>query len=169
MDSEETILRRVLETISVAALLAVWIFTAWWVVGPHPLPSRFPIHFDLSGHANGWGSPGMLWMMPAIVTVVYGLMTFVARRPGSFNYPVRATPATRPRLERLATGMILWLKTEIVLLFAGLQYATIESARSGTAPKTLVSVPIAIAVVWITIGWFVVAMVRTGRVKPRVR
>lgn len=161
-------MRRLLEAISGATLLAIWIFTAWSVVGPHALPLRFPVDFDRSGTAIGWGSPGVLWLMPAVVTVVYGLMTFVARRPGSFNFPVRATPATRPRLEELATGMILWLKAEIVLLFAWLQYVAIGAARSGTAPITRISVTTAIAIVWITIGHFVIGMVRIGRGKPQV-
>ena len=129
-------LRTFLQYAALAALLALWAITAYAVMGPHPLPARIPTHFDLAGKPNGWGQPAMLWLLPIIATVVIGLMWLVTRHPQAFNYPVRVTPATRPRLEAITLGMIGWLQLEVAALFLVIQDAIIESERIGTRTRS---------------------------------
>lgn len=160
-------MRRTLQVIGLAALLFVWADTLLALHGAHPLPARIPLHFDSAGHANGWGTPGMLWFMPVVVTVVYALMSWVTRHPQAFNYPVRVTPANRPCLQNLTLTLIAWIQAEIACLFAWIQYATIASARRGGSTLSPRVIFAAILVVWITIGWYVVTMVRTARTPAR--
>lgn len=159
-------MRTFLQYAALAALLALWAITAYAVAGPHPLPARIPTHFDLAGKPNGWGTPAMLWLLPAIATVILGLMTLVARRPSVFNYPVRVTPATRPRLQAIALSMIAWLRCELAGLFLWIQYAIIESARAGRNGLSPLFVPITILVVLGTIAWHFRAMFVAARRSP---
>lgn len=160
---DRTSLRTYLNLAALAALLALWAVTAWEVAGPHPLPARIPTHFDIAGHPNAWGQPAMLWMLPVIVTVILGLMSLVARRPRSFNFPVRVTPANRPRLESVALDMIAWLRLEIAGAMLWIQYATIQSARALRLGLSPWFVPITIAAVLATIVWHVRQMVIATR------
>ena len=71
------------KTIEVLALLVLaylsWI-TFWALNGADRLPDRVPTHFDISGRPNAWGSPGMLWILPAVGLGLYLLMTLLEVR-----------------------------------------------------------------------------------------
>lgn len=44
------------------------------------LPARVPIHWDLHGRANGWGSPAVAaFIMPCVLLLVWLLLAFVPR------------------------------------------------------------------------------------------
>lgn len=155
-------MRALLHTLALTALLAMWISTIYAIVGPHPLPARIPVHFDPSGTPNGWGTPAMLWLLPGIAALVYGLMTLVARFPAAFSFPVRVTPRNRSRLEDLALSMIGWLRVETVCLFAVIQYVTIQLARRGGGGLSPWFLPLTLGVIFATILAHVRAMLRTG-------
>lgn len=156
-------MRKTLEAVSLVALLTLWGLTAFALFGPRALPDRIPTHFNAAGVPDGWGTPSMLWVMPGIGLVLYGLMTLVARFPGSFNYPARVTPTTRPALEALALRMIVALKAEVIIIFAWIQYQTLELLRGSQSSLMPVLLPLAIVLVFGTIGWHIFAMRRTAR------
>ncbi len=161
-------MRGTLKVVGLAALVFVWGITLSAFYGSHRLPDRIPTHFDMAGRVTGWGSPGMLWLLPVIVTSVYALMTWVTRFPGAFNYPVAVTAANRPLLQSITCDMIAWLKAELVCLFAFIQWAIVESARAGRSILSPAAIPAAILVIWGTIAWYIVAMRRVARTRPRV-
>jgi uncharacterized membrane protein len=156
-------LRRTLLVIALAALAGTWIVTVQALTGAHALPARIATHFDAAGNANGWGEPKMLWLFPIIATFIVALMTLVNRYPQAFNYPVRVTPATRPRLEAISLSMIAWLRAELVCLFLWIQVAIIRSARAGRSSLSPWLVPVAILVIFASIGWHIAAMIKAGR------
>ncbi len=156
-------MRKLLGFVALAGLLIVWVITAIAVLGPNPLPDRIPTHFDLAGIPNGWGSPKSLWIIPAVCTCLYGLMTMTSRYPRAFNYPVRVTAANRDELQRLALDMVSWLKAEVIGIFALIQHSAIAAARGSEGTLSTFSVLIGLVVVFATIGWHIVAMRRTAR------
>ena len=155
-------MRKYLEAISLTALaLLLWITWAA-LYGPHALIGPIPTHFDLAGRPNAYGPPQMLLVLPAVALVLYLLITVVSRNPAVFNYPVRVTPKNRPRLQELALNMIAFLKAETVMLFALIQYQTIDSARNlqSSLPQSLMLT--GIAVIFSTIALHIIAMRRAG-------
>jgi len=50
-------MRKLLEAVSVAGLVALYWFTWSALYGPNRLPDRVPTHFDAAGNPNAWGSP----------------------------------------------------------------------------------------------------------------
>ncbi|MFP5235283.1 MAG: DUF1648 domain-containing protein [Acidobacteriota bacterium] len=156
-------MRKILQAIAVLGLVFIWAETLIALYGPHHLPARIAIHFDAAGQATGWGSPAVLWFMPALVTVIYALMALVKRKPSVFNYPVRVTPATRPCLESLTCTMIAWMQAELVCLFGWIQWVTIAAARRGAGALSPWAILAGILVIWATIIVYIVSVVRTGR------
>jgi hypothetical protein len=156
-------MRKALESAALLLLVFSWALTAWVVMGPDALPARIPTHFNATGQADGWGTPGMLWLMPAVAAVVYLLMTLVARYPSAFNFPMRTTPDVRRQLEATALGMLSWLKCEVVFLFAWIQYETIHLARRGQGTLPALFLPVVLAAVFGTIAWHIAAMRRAAR------
>jgi uncharacterized membrane protein len=159
-------MRRTLDLVGWLALGAMtWVtYSAVW--GPERLPDRIATHFDIAGNPNGWGSPAVL-LLPVIGVTVYVLMTVVCRFPAAFNYPVPVSPANRARAQELTVEMIGWLKMELACLFAFLQRVIVESARSGQGKTLPLLMPPFLVVVFATIGWYMVAIVRLGRGKDR--
>ncbi len=157
------ILDKILEMISGVALAALFIATALALYGPVRLPDRIPTHFDVLGRPDAWGSSRMLLLLPVIGAALYLLMSWVARYPSAFNFPVRVTPRNRQRLEGLALGMIAWLKAEVVSLFAWIQWTAIRAARHPGKGFSPLFMPILLVAVFATIIAHVAAMIRAGR------
>lgn len=90
------------------------------------LPSSIPIHFDASGVADSYGSRAMLWLLPAINTLLVVLLTVVSRYPHRMNYPVKLTPSNTQALYRLGASTMQALQLSVTLLFS---LITWQSAR----------------------------------------
>lgn len=156
-------MRRILDIISLVGLAVLGGVTADALGGPHRLPARIPTHFGLNGHPTSWGSPWLLLFLPIIACALYILMTWVARYPASFNYPVRVTRANITRLQALALGMIAWLKAEVIWLFVCIQSEAIHAARAGhNGGIAAWLMPTALGVVLGTIIGYVLAMRSTA-------
>jgi len=156
-------MRKVLELLALAALAVQAVLTWRAFLGPDPLPARVPLHFDVAGNPDGWGTPASLLFFPGIAVFIYLLFTVVTRFPSAFNYPVRVTPMNRARLQELALGMIAWLKAELIWLFAAIQWSVVESARRHISLAPAAFMPIAIIAVFATVGWHIAAMFRSAR------
>ena len=156
-------MRKTLEAIGFV-LLALLAGITWDAVdGPNPLPERIPTHFNAMGEPNAWGSPSTLWLLPAVAAFVFLLISLVSLFPGSFNFPVRSTPVSRPRLVALTIRMMAWVKVELVCLFLYIQWSIIQSVRGGRAALSPVIVPIFLVAVFATIAAHAVAVFRAAR------
>lgn len=155
-------MRRILENVSLAALVVLAVMTFDALMGPHRLPEKIPTHFNRTGEPTAYGSPQSLLGLPIGALVLYALMTMVARRPGAFNFPAKVTPTNRPKLEALAVQMIAWLKAEVVCLFAWIQHFAIEAARSGHGVLPVKFMPVTLGVVVGTIVVYFVLFRRTA-------
>jgi hypothetical protein len=156
-------MRRTLEIIGIAALAFMCWVTYGAVYGADRLPDRIATHFKLNGQPDGWGSPTILLLIPAIALANYAGLTIVARFPSMFNYPVRMTDENRARLQAVALNMIVWIKVESVSLFAWIEWAIIGAAREGRFRLPAVLAAVCFAAIFATIAWYIVAMFRTAR------
>ena len=156
-------MRKALDIVSLIALAVLAWVTVDVFAGPRPLPGRIPTHFGLSGQPDAWGTPLWLLFLPLAACLLYLLMTLVARYPGSFNYPVRVTPANLGRLQTLALQMIAWLKAEVVWLFACIQLSAVHAAHTGhSGGISSWLMPTALGAVFATIIGYLVAMRRSA-------
>lgn len=102
-------------------LVALWGFSLW-ALGR--LPGRVPIHWNISGQVDGWGSPLMACLpLPAIATGVYLLI--LAYDWGGLDF--KAARAMSPATTRQVRMLVL-------LLMGGLQGSILwTSLRGGVA------------------------------------
>ena len=155
-------MRKWLEEIALLALGLNTAITVLALFGSGQLPERIPIHFDVSGHPNAWGSPAIILVLPSTTLIIYLLFTVVTTFPGAFNYPVKVTSMNRDRLQNLALDLMAWLKVEIVTLLTWMQWVTIAVARN---PKRHMP-PMAVAdlvVVFATLTFYIVQMFKAGK------
>jgi uncharacterized membrane protein len=161
------LVRKTMALIAWVVLATMWTLTLRAVYGSPALPARVPTHFDAAGNINAWGEPGMFWLLPIAAAFLVVLVTLAGRYPALFNFSVRATPITRPRLEAISQSMIAWLRAELVCLFLWIQYATIESARTGRNTLSPVLLPVAIGLVFATVFAHMIASIRVARGSAR--
>ena len=158
-------MRKVLEAISLGALAVLFWITWGTLYGPNRLPDRIPTHFDGS-ESDGWGSPSALLLLPLVALAIYLGITLTSRFPSAFHYPVRVTPQNRPRLQALSVQMIVCLKTELMCLFAWIQWSIVEAVRNGGGSFSLALVPLSLLAVFATVGWHLVAVFRVANPAP---
>ncbi len=156
-------MRKTAELLSLAALAALVFITINAFYGPHPLPARIPTHFDLLGHVNGWGSSRSLLFMPIVGVGLYLLLTVVSRFPSTFNYPVKVTELNRAQLESLALNLISWIKAELLVFFAWMEFVMVQAARHPERGFQPYPVLMFLGVLFATIIGHIVAIFRAAK------
>lgn len=116
----------VCEIVAVAALVFAWAVTLHALPD---LPERVPTHFDAFGRPDAWGRKGTVLVLPAILLILYALLTLLARVPHVYNYPVAITPENARTQYRLARIMLTEMKAAVSLAFAYLAWAVAAVAR----------------------------------------
>jgi uncharacterized membrane protein len=163
-------MRKTMEVVGLGLLAALYGITYSALNGSDRLPDRIPTHFDISGQPNGWGSPSILWLLPAVATGVYLVMTILARiRFRRYNLPVPVTESNLPFIQQQTSTMIAWIKFEIICLFTYLQWSILQAARSAEFRLSPLMIPVFLVVIFSTVGWNLVAIIRgaKARVQPR--
>lgn len=119
-------------------LVLILAATAW--LWPQ-LPERIPMHFDFAGNVDRYGSRGEWFLLPAVALAVYAGLTFLARVPHRFNFPVRITPENAARQYRLGRLLVTGLKAAVVWLFLATMVEVGRVAlEPGTSPSPFVIV-----------------------------
>lgn len=93
------------------------------------LPESVPVHFNINGEADRWGSKASIQALPIIgigLTIILGL---TPRFPKYFNFPVKVTESNKNELYRLAFRMIRVINVIILVLFGFTTVHIVNSAR----------------------------------------
>ncbi|MCJ0742617.1 DUF1648 domain-containing protein [Pedobacter montanisoli] len=115
----------IIEVISIIVLLTLAVFT---VVNYKNLPDTVPVHFNLAGEADRFGSKKEIFALPLIAIAIYTLLTILNRYPHIFNYPTQITEANALRQYTNATRLLRYLKLIIVSIFLLIFYFTTKAA-----------------------------------------
>ncbi|BAY24601.1 hypothetical protein NIES2100_43960 [Calothrix sp. NIES-2100] len=136
---------KMLNWIAIAGIVALFATAIHaWVV----LPETIPIHFGLDGKANGWGSKNFLWLLPIVGLLMYGMLTVVSRYPHTFNYAVRITEENALRQYQIACSMLNWLKTELIWLFAYIEWQIFYLANTETPNLGIWFLPVSLIIIF---------------------
>jgi hypothetical protein len=140
------------EALTLVGLLAPIAFlAAHWTA----IPAIVPIHYGLNGQPNRFGSRDTLWLLPAIATLLYGFLHFIARFPHLFNLPVAATDPRRPHVEAMALDLLGWMRLEIAWLFGFLTWSSVVTARHIGTGLPVWFTPFFVIVTLSTVGIFI--------------
>lgn len=143
------------EALAVAAALAIVILPA---VFYGRLPATVPTHFGFSGEPDGWGSKNAILLLPGIWLAIYVLLTVIGRFPWIYNLPVEITEKNALYEYSLARRMLVFMKTEMGVSFAYLEYTMIRAAQVGKMGLGAWYVPVFILVLFGTIIYFIIRM-----------
>ncbi|HEX2911687.1 MAG TPA: DUF1648 domain-containing protein [Chloroflexia bacterium] len=110
-------------TALVVALTFINVFAAW-----SNLPDIIPTHYNAAGKIDGTGPKWTVWLVPGVQLVLTLVISIVSRFPHTFNYPWKITSENAGRQYLMARLLLVWLRLELALLFAYLNWKTIQSA-----------------------------------------
>lgn len=115
------------------ALLGLMVFAGFVVYQFPKLPETLPSHFNGAGSPDEYSSRSSFWILPGVGIFIYILLSLIVLIPYQFNYMVRITPENALRQYTMATRLIRYLKSVIILLFLYISHATVQVAE-GKSP-----------------------------------
>lgn len=118
------------------------------------LPDTIPVHFGIDGRANGWGSKKVIWLLPIVGLFMYGMLTVINRYPHTFNYVVRITEENALRQYQIACSMIIWLKFELVWLFAYIEWQMYNLATTENPTLGIWFGPVSVILIFGTVAYW---------------
>lgn len=129
----------------------VWIIVIWG-----DIPETIPVHFDLQGNPDAWGSKSTLGTMPLVAGLMYLFMSYFGARPQMANYPWKITEENAEDQYRLTRELIVWLKLETMAIFALIIWSMVRAAvgTAGTLSSPAMTVLVAAIIVTIVIFFY---------------
>lgn len=120
----------------------------WW----HQLPALVPTHFGANGLPDAWGAKSSLFLLPAIAVGLYIILSAASRYPALYNYPVRITQENYQSQYVLARSLLSFLKTEVIWIFACINYLTLLTALGIRSGLGIIFMPITMLIIFATIA-----------------
>ncbi|MES2627895.1 MAG: DUF1648 domain-containing protein [Bacteroidota bacterium] len=139
----------------------LFLFASLVYIGFHyqDLPEIIPVHFNLQGEVDGFGSKNTLWALPLIGLAIFAGMTVLCKYPHIFNYPVEVTRRNVIRQYRLAVSLIRWIKIETAFIFGVIVVETVQVANGESLLPSWFVAPL----VAILFGTIIVYLVKASR------
>lgn len=137
-----------LQVVAFAGLVMVFFFViqSW-----SALPDIIPTHFNAAGQVDSRGSKSTLLILPATITFLYLMLTILEYFPHTYNYPFRITPQNAERQYLLARLLLTWMKAELALIMAYLQWGWIQTALGRSEGLNILFLPVILIVVFGTL------------------
>nr|WP_272873331.1 DUF1648 domain-containing protein [Alteribacter salitolerans] len=148
--------------VDVGSLLVLAFTVVYVIVMWKALPDTIPIHFNLQGESDGWGSPGTLFILPLITAGLWLGMTVLEKYPHTFNYLHLTRENMRFQYENMLMQVNV-MKNFIVVFFCCLTWVIVKSAADGGLNRGFLPVMIGgIGGTFGIIGFFLVRSLRKG-------
>jgi uncharacterized membrane protein len=155
MSQEPPFLMRSTNILQILALIGFVAGLAVIITKYPSLPETIPIHFDIQGKADNFALKHWLWSAPVVSAALYALLTVVSQFPQITNYPVAITSENAPRQYELMQLFMGLLKTELVWIFAFIQWQVVRAASLPGFPFNSFVVLSPVVVIFATVGWYI--------------
>ena len=156
-------LTKLLAVLSIALVVFLLVYPAWMY---GLLPGRIPLHFNLEGEPDGWGSAGSVFVVPGVAIGTYLLMMFLAFG-GFLDQQAQDNPTHLPPAVLELTRLVLvWTNLLTLALFSYITWQAIDVAMGHISE--IHSFPIAICVIGVLLP-IPYLMIETGKAKTTLK
>jgi len=149
--------------IEFSSLLSVLCTIVLFVIFWNNAPQIVPIHYNIYGVADRFGSKTILIILPIISSMTYIGLTVLNKFPQVFNFPAKVTEENKVILYKIATRMIRWIKLFICLLFADIVRQGAKMTYNQEYRLGSVSLFIFIACIMFCLIFYIAKMIRISK------
>ncbi len=79
---------------------------------------RWPVHFNVSGEINSWGTRSNMWFIPIMTVVMYVGISILGNKADKLKFPVPVTENNKYSLYRLGFRGMKFVKFGVMCIFA---------------------------------------------------
>ena len=101
-------------------LVFIWVYT---MITYGKLPETVPIHFDLDGKADGFGSKNTNWFLAGISSAIFILMMYLSQNPNAPGLNIPENLKKDPAISEFVVSILCVLT---MFLFANINYESIQ-------------------------------------------
>ena len=154
---ELTQLNKGLEGLGVLLVIVLWGMAAY---NYSLLPDKIPTHFNATGQVDDYGGKSTIFLLPAIGTLLYAMLTFLNKFPHIFNYLKEITDENAEAQYRVATQLIRFLKLGCIITFLIIEYTMVQTATGKSEGLGTWFLPLNVAFTLMLVLFFALRSVR---------
>ena len=124
------------------------------------LPNRVPIHYNLVGEIDKWGSKEAIFFLPITGAILWMGLTILEKFPHLYNYLVVLTEENIERQYKNASTMINVVKNEILLYIAYCSWKDVNITYGRDVVLETWDLPIFLLILFGSIGFFIIRSFR---------
>ena len=122
------------------------------------LPDSVPIHFNIAGEADGWGSKYFLLLLPIIGVVTTLAVEAIENKPHLHNYPARINESNVEAFYKLSIRTMNLTKNATLIVFGLLMLDIVITAKTSEPFFQTFILFILIGVIFGVIIWHLFSM-----------
>ena len=143
-----TLFDTVIEVAAYVALIAFWVMT---IFAFSTLPESIPTHYNGLGEVDGYGPKATIFFLPVLGTVLFAFLTYIVKKPETFNYTVEITEENALAQYTNATKLLRFMKLALLILFIVIDYKTIATSNGASDGLGKWFLPFTIALIFLPI------------------
>ena len=124
-----TLFDTVIEVAAYVALIAFWVMT---IFAFSTLPESIPTHYNGLGEVDGYGPKATIFFLPVLGTVLFAFLTYIVKKPETFNYTVEITEENALAQYTNSTKLLRFMKLALLILFIIIYYITIATSKGAS-------------------------------------
>lgn len=136
------------------AAIMIYLLIQW-----SSIPSTVPIHFNVSGEADGWGPKWMLFLLPFVGIILWVGMYFLEKQPQIHNYLNLREDNIRAQYKN-SQFLVNVMKNEVLIFFAYFTWTSIHIASGQEDSLGVWTMPVFLTVIFGSMGFFIVRSFR---------
>lgn len=118
------------------------------------LPDKIPVHFDVNGAADRYGSKMELWVIPILGIALMALLWGISKIPHTFNYAIKITEENAAEQYVFSVKLMRVLASIIGFGFMFIVWEIIKAAKGNQDGLNPLFLPIFIGAIFIAIGYY---------------
>ena len=155
LDLPKTRMQKVANIVGYGIFIAGIIYS---IINLATLPQQVPIHFNIAGEADGWGSKYILLLLPFIGIVTTLALEAVEKRPHIHNYSSRMNENNVYQFYAISIRSLNLVKNGTLLIFGLLQIEMVQTAREADFTFGNIMMGLLVILIVLPILWHVISI-----------
>lgn len=122
------------------------------------LPDSVPIHFNIAGEADSWGSKYFVLVLPIIALVTTLAMEAIENKPHLHNYPARINESNVEAFYKLSIRTMNVTKNAMLIIFGLIMFDIVVTAKTEEPLFQTTIIILLLGFVFVPIIWHLVSM-----------